>query len=68
MEKEQKKVDVKYITSVAMAVVVDDEVKHLQFTVAQEIESKQLRCFFDVVDPSQVKLKDPDELPSSSKA
>lgn len=56
MESEEKKVEVKYLTSLAMALVVGDEVKHVQITIAQEVESKALRCFFDVVDPKQIKL------------
>lgn len=54
---EEKKKDVRYLTSLAMAVAdPDGEVHNLQFTVIQEVETKKLRCFFDVVDPSKIKL------------
>lgn len=54
---EEKKNDVRYLTSLAMAVADPEGVVHnLQFTVIQEVETKKLRCFFDVVDPSKIKL------------
>lgn len=47
---------VKFITSLAVAVTdMDENVRHLQFTVCQDVESKEMKCFFDVVDPSKVK-------------
>ena len=56
---EEKKIEVKYITSMITAVPdKDGVVKHLQFTVVQEVESGKMRCYFDVVDPSRVKLAD----------
>lgn len=59
---EEKKSEVKYLTSVALAVNdCDDNIKHLQFTVCQEIETKEIKCFFDVVDPSKIKLAEPDK-------
>jgi len=58
--------NVKFITSLALAVNVDGEVKHVQITLAQEEESKQLRCFFDVIDPSKIKLAD--EVPEADNA
>ena len=55
---EKKKTDVKYLTSLVLAVAdKDDDVKHLQFTVVQERESGKIRCFFDVIDPSKIKLQ-----------
>lgn len=57
---EVKKIEVKFITSLAMAVDTLDGVKHVQLTVVQEVESKELRCYMDVVDPSKVKLADVD--------
>lgn len=53
---EQKKIDVKYLTSLAFAFPVDDEVRHFQITIVQETESKNFRCYFDAVDPSKIKL------------
>ena len=52
-----KPVEVKFITSfICAAPDIEDKVKHLQFTVVQEVESKKMRCYFDVVDPSKVKV------------
>lgn len=53
---EEKKIEVKFITSLAMAVDALDGVKHVQLTIVQEVESKEIRCYMDVVDPSKVKL------------
>lgn len=54
-----KKIEVKYLTSLALALRdMDDEIKHVQLTLVQEIESKQIRCYMDVVDPSKVKLQE----------
>lgn len=51
--------EVKFLTSLALAISdIDDDVKHIQLTIVQEIESKKIRCFMDVVDPSKVKLED----------
>lgn len=53
------KQEVKFLTSLALAVNdIDDVVKHLQFTVCQDVNTKEIKCFFDVVDPSKVKLAD----------
>lgn len=61
--------NVKYLTSLALAVNdLDDQVRHIQFTVVQEVESKELRCFFDVVDPTKIKLADPNAVPQSDNA
>lgn len=52
---EEEKKEVKFITSLAIAVNdVDDSVRHIQITVVQETESKLFHCYFDVVDPSKV--------------
>lgn len=49
--------EVKFLTSLAVAVsAIDDEIKHLQFTVVQELDTKEIKCFFDVVDPTKIKL------------
>lgn len=54
---EEKKIDVKFINSLAMAVTdIDGNMQHIQITLVQETESKKFRCYFDVVDPSQVKI------------
>lgn len=54
-----KKIEVKYLTSLALALRdMDDEIKHVQLTLVQETESKQIRCYMDVVDPSKVKLQE----------
>lgn len=56
MAEQEKKIEVKYITSLAFAFPVDEQVKHFQISIVQEIESGLFRCYFDVVDPSKVKL------------
>lgn len=57
MASEEKKVDVKFLTSLALAVPdMNDEIKHVQLSIVQETESGEIRAFFDVVDPSKVKL------------
>jgi hypothetical protein len=61
MMAEEKKIEVRYLTSMITAVPDKDGlVKHLQFTVVQEVESGKIRCYFDVVDPSKIKLKEDD--------
>lgn len=67
MDKEKKVVDVKFLNSVAIALNdVDGNVRHVQVTIVQETESKAFRAYFDVIDPSKVKLADPNELPESN--
>lgn len=57
MEEEKKQIDVKFITSLALACPdVDENVQHIQLTIVQEVESKKFRCFMDVIDPSKVKI------------
>lgn len=54
-----EKIEVKYLTSLALALRdVDDEIKHVQLTLVQETDSKLIRCYMDVVDPSKVKLQE----------
>lgn len=54
---QEKKIDVKFVTSVALAHEdIDGNMKHFQISIVQETESKKFRCYFDVVDPSAVKL------------
>lgn len=62
MAEEQKKIDVRFIQSLALAVRgIDESVYHIQLSLFQEEESKQFRCYMDVVDPSKVKLADPEK-------
>lgn len=59
MSDEKKTIDVKMIQSIALAVNdIDNHVQHIQITVVQETESKSFRCYFDVVDPTKVKLQE----------
>lgn len=60
MDNQEKNVpEVKFLTSLAMAVSdLNDEVKHVQIVVAQSLEDGKLVCYFDVVDPSKIKLQD----------
>lgn len=55
-KKEEEKIDVEYLTSLALAFPVDGEVKHFQITIVRETASKKFRMYFDVVDPSKIKL------------
>lgn len=49
--------EVKFITSLALAVNgVDEKVSHIQLTIVQDVESLEFRAFMDVVDPSKVKI------------
>lgn len=51
--------EVRFITSVALAAPdMDGVVQHFQISICQDVESKSFRAFFDVVDPSKVKLQD----------
>lgn len=53
----EEKKEVKFITSLALAVNgLDDEVSHIQLTIVQEVDTKKFRAFMDVVDPSKIKL------------
>lgn len=59
---DNEKIEVKYLTSLALALRdLDDAVKHVQLTIVQEVESKQIRCYMDVVDPSKIKLQEEKE-------
>lgn len=61
--------EVKYLTSIAIAVnAIDDEVKHIQLTIVQDVESREISCYMDVVDPSKIKLAEPDGLSESNNA
>lgn len=55
----EDKINVKFVTSLALAHEdIDGDIRHFQITIVQETESKQFRCYFDVVDPSKIKLAD----------
>lgn len=55
MAQKEKMPEVKFITSLALAVIdKDDNVQHIQIVLCQEIESGQFRIMFDVVDPDKV--------------
>lgn len=57
MAKAEKKV--KFLQSLSLALTcLDDEVKHVQIVIVQNEDDKQLQMYFDVVDPSKIKLKD----------
>lgn len=58
-KKVEEKKEVKFLTSLALVVNdVDSVPRHIQLTIVQETESKIIRAFMDVVDPSQIKLKE----------
>ena len=60
MSKEVKKEDVgRMVTSFALALENDGKFDHLQFSVFRSEDGKY-RCFFDVVDPSKIKLAEND--------
>ena len=62
MADNEKKIDVTFITSVALANNdIDGNVRHFQIVVVQEVESKEFRFYCDVVDPSKIKLQEVDE-------
>lgn len=55
----EEKINVRYLTSLALAIRdMDDVVRHIQISIVQEEESKIFRCYFDVVDPSKIKLSE----------
>lgn len=65
MSKEQKKEspkDLKFVTSLALAVANEESksVDHLQFSIFKESDTGEYRCYFDVVDPSKIKLAQDD--------
>lgn len=58
MAKELKQEDVgRMVTSLAVALENDGKFDHLQFSIFRA-EDGTYRCFFDVVDPSKIKLKE----------
>lgn len=58
----EKERTVDFITSLALAVVdTDKEVRHIQITICQDVDTKKFECYFDVVDPSKVGAVKKDE-------
>lgn len=58
-EKSSVKPEVKMLNSIATALLdKDGKVTHVQIVIGQYVESGQFVCYFDVVDPSKVKLAD----------
>lgn len=51
-------VEVEFLTSLAMAVPIKGTVKHVQITLVLEKDSGEIKCYFDVVDPSKIKLEE----------
>lgn len=69
MAQEKKSPEVKFITSLALAVRdKNDEVQHVQITLCQNIDDDAWRCFFDVVDPTKLPKFQEDELPETDNA
>ena len=59
-KKEVKSEDVgRMVTSLAVALENEGKFDHLQFSIFRT-EEGMYRCFFDVVDPSKVKLAEND--------
>lgn len=51
--------EVKMLQSLAMAVLdKDGNPVHVQIVIGQYVDSGQMVCYFDVVDPSKIKLQD----------
>lgn len=51
----EKERTVDFITSLALSVVdTDKEVRYIQITICQDVDTKKFECYFDVVDPSKV--------------
>ena len=52
---EQKQPEVKFITSLAIAVNdIDGQLQHIQIVLSQDVDTKQWRLMFDVVDPTKL--------------
>lgn len=59
MEKEEKKEALTFVTSFVTAFPFNGVIRHFQFSVfSEDSDPEKFRCYFDVVDPSQVKLQD----------
>lgn len=49
---EEKKEDLKFLTSIAVLVLVDEKPCHVQISIFED-ESKKVRLYYDVIDPSK---------------
>jgi len=59
MKENSVKPEVKMLNSIAIAILdKDDKPTHVQIVIGQYVESGRFVCYFDVVDPSKVKLAD----------
>lgn len=54
VKKKNQVTNVKYLTSLALAVPIDDDFRHVQITLARVDGTDEIRCFFDVLDPSKL--------------
>lgn len=61
MKEEEKKEDLRFVTSLVTAFPDEGQLRHFQFSVFHVEGTDLYRCYFDVVDPSQVKLADQDD-------
>lgn len=60
---EEKKQELSFLTAVSLSTNdVDGKLLYLQFSVFQDTKTKEVRCFFDVVDPTKIKLKEPEDV------
>lgn len=54
---QKKQPNVQFINSVALACNdMDGILRHFQLSIVQDVDNKEFRAFFDVVDPSKIKL------------
>ena len=55
MAQDEKKLEVKFISSLAICVNdIDGNLQHIQIVISQDVDSRQWRLMFDVVDPDKV--------------
>lgn len=56
---QKKQPNVQFINSVALACNdMDGNLRHFQVSIVQDVDTKEFRAFFDVVDPSKIKLQE----------
>lgn len=56
-KKKEEQKEVKFIQAMTLSVVdKDNEVRHIQLSIVQNIDDGLFQVFFDVVDPSKVKV------------
>lgn len=56
MAEQKEFTEVEFVTSLALSVPNGESVDHLQITFVRGKEDGHYRCYFDVVDPSKIKL------------